>query len=754
MKPRAFIELLQDSGDYRKQVAHIATIPEREASFAALNFRLNPLIERRLDALKVGKLYSHQAAAVNAVMEGEHVVVVTSTASGKTLCYNLPILQTQLSSHGKRALYLFPTKALAQDQLRKLKSLSIPGGPRMGIYDGDTPQAERRSIKRNCDTILTNPDMLHMGILPRHSNWSEFFANLGFVVIDEMHSYRGIFGAHVGNIIRRLRRICRHYGSVPQFITCSATIANPAELMKSLTGVKAKIVDNDGSPSGERSFVFWNPSFVAGGQRRSTNSEASGLFIKLIENDVRNITFTKSRVASELIYRYAKEKLRDSGLDERIMPYRGGYTAEQRRKIERGLFDGDLTGVIATNALELGVDVGDLDASVLVGYPGSISSTWQQAGRAGRGLRPSLAIMVAESDPIDQFLMRDPEYLLDARNERAVVDTENAYVLAEHLQCAAYELPITQYDSGLFGGSTEEVVSVIQEMGYLTRQGERLYWSGGDYPARGVNIRSTGGDEYVIFDKRDTKSPLGTVDESSAFQVAHAGAVYLHQGESYVVERLDLKTREAYVARWDVDYYTTAQTAVDIRVKSEWQSRQCGLGTVHLGDIVVNSQVLGYWKKALFTNQVLETRSLDLPLQMFETTGIWITLDSAVPADVVAKELGLEGGIHAAEHAVIGLLPLRAMCDRSDVGGSSYPLHPTTGAPTIFIYDAYPGGVGISESVYLEFTELVDMALGNVASCTCEDGCPSCIQSSKCGNNNTPLDKASSVILLKYLSQQ
>jgi len=596
--------------------------------------------------------------------------------------------------------------------------------------------------------------MLHLGILPYHTNWAEFFRNLAFVVIDEMHTYRGVFGAHVASILRRLRRVCRHYGSVPQFVSCSATIANPGELMRLLTGVKAEVIDKDGSPAGEKWFAFWNPPYLAEGERKSANSEAAWLFLELVTRGIRNITFAKARVVAELIYRYARAEL-DAQRPEvasRITSYRGGYTPEQRREIERGLFDGHLLGVTATNALELGVDVGDLDGCVITGYPGTIASTWQQAGRAGRGRRSSLAILVALDNPLDQFLMRHPEYFFGGVSERAVLDPHNAYVTAEHLLCAAYEIPISELDYDLFGDDAERILEAVEESGRIAKRG-KWFWTGSGYPAADVNIRSTGGRSFSIYDAAaDPQQALGTVEEANAFQVLHDGAVYLHQGESYVVEKLDLVERCAYVSPREVDYYTVPRTSTETVVEQSLAERSQGAATLHFGEIVVTDHVLGYRKKQILSDTTLELVDLDLPPQSFQTEAIWFTLNPSIITALRDRGLSLEGGIHGLEHAFIGLMPLYAMCDRQDIGGASHPLHPHTAAPTIFIYDSHPGGVGISEAGFTRSNELLLSTLDAVSECTCQDGCPSCIQSPKCGSNNSPLDKSAAILILQRLA--
>ena len=747
----AFVNSLATSDDYRGQLVHLARLPARAGRYADTP-DLHPELHRCLSEAGVAKLYSHQAEAVKQALEGSHVAVVASTASGKTLCYNLPVIHAQLTSPGTNALYLFPTKALAQDQLRKLEEFGIEGGPRYGIYDGDTPISERTRIRRNCHTILTNPDMLHLGILPNHTNWADFFHRLAFVVIDEMHVYRGVFGAHVGNVLRRLRRICRHYGSAPQFIACSATIGNPGELMNRLTGVKPVVVEDDGSPSGGKLFAFWNPPYIGQGERRSANLEAAAIFVKLVRSGVRNITFTKARVTSELIRRYAEQSLSDEpALAKRIISYRGGYTPEQRRSIERGMFDGTLIGVTATNALELGVDIGDLDACVLTGYPGTIASTWQQAGRAGRGRDLSLAILVGLDNPLDQYLMRNPGYLLDGRNERAILDPENPYILAEHLMCAAHEIPISEHDLRLFGDASLDILSAVESDGQVRRSGNRWHWIGSGHPAAGVNIRSSGGDSFLIYDAERPDGPLGSIEEASVYHFLHEGAVYLHLGESYVVEELDISGRAARVARRDVEYYTVARSRTEVRIVSEAESHVQGDGVLHRGEVTVTTQVTGYWKRQLLTDVTLDTVDLELPAQSFSTTALWLTFDKPIPAGIGERRLGLEGGIHALEHGIIGMMPLYAMCDRADIGGASHPLHPQTGLPTVFVYDGHPGGVGISDAAYSSADDLLASTQLAVSDCPCREGCPSCIQSPKCGDRNHPLDKQAALSLLSYL---
>jgi DEAD/DEAH box helicase domain-containing protein len=772
-----FLVYLQEK--YPGRIVHIKRIPPREAKYAYLSESIHPLLANKLEELGISKLYTHQVEAISKVLAGSHVVVTASTASGKTLCYNLPVLHVQLTSPGKTALYVYPTKALAQDQLRKLNAFELPGRSRFGLYDGDTPPKERLSVRKNCCTVLTNPDTLHMAILPNHSNWAEFFRNLAFVVIDELHNYRGVFGSHVANIIRRLRRVCRFYGSVPQFIACSATINEPAQVMEELTGVKPEVVGNDGSPQGERWLVFWNPPCLVDGKRRSANLEAAMLLADLARHGIRSIVFTKTRVATELVYKYAVEQLREMpAIASRLMPYRAGYTPEQRRETERKLFDGLLLGVTATTALELGIDVGDLDACVLTGYPGTIADTWQQMGRAGRGCGPSLAILISLDNPVDQFIVQNPEYLFNTSNERTILNPKNPYILAEHMRCAVYEIPFSDFDFPLFGITSPRILEVLSSQSKEVVHTSRYWsWIGSGYPAANVSIRSSGGCGYCIRDLANPEVVLGTVEEATAFQTLHEGAVYLHLGESYIVEYLDIEKRCAYVRRKKVDYYTIPRTETNISIDEEFQNRRLGCSVLHFGRVLVTSRVTGYWKKQVMTETCLGEFDLELPPQSYDTQAVWLSLDfppskevqielgmSMRSCDVQAKWFGMYsrlsqeasnrwfGGLHAFEHALVGVLPLCAMCDVVDIGGVSSPMHPQIGAPVIFIFDAHPGGVGLSEAAYARADELVRMAYSIVSRCPCKNGCPSCVQSPRCGSNNFPLDKQLAVLLIASLT--
>jgi DEAD/DEAH box helicase domain-containing protein len=754
MDALGFLESIRTSKGYRGQIVHIEHIPRREPSFREINPPVSGDIGRSLADLGITRFYSHQAESVEAVRRGESIVVVTATASGKTLCYNIPVVETLLEDPRARALYIYPTKALAQDQLAKLRQYRIPG-LRPSTYDGDTPRHERPFIKASANIVLTNPDMLHVGILPYHTTWAGLFRNLKYVVIDEVHSYRGVFGSHVANIMRRLRRVAEYYGSRPQFVCASATVRDPGKLVGELTGVDVRVIDNDGSPAGEKAFVFWNPSYLAGkGERRSANSEAVGLFTRLVQSGIRTIVFTKARKTAELILRYSRQEMAGSGssLTDKIMSYRAGYRPAERREIERRLFSGELLGVTSTTALEVGVDIGGLDAVVMTGYPGSVAGTWQQAGRAGRGTQQSLAVLIALDNPIDQFLMRNPGYFLSSAHERAIVDARNPYILADHLLCAAYEMPIENSEvEPLFGERAWEVLGLLQEVGQLSYR-RRWYWTGGSYPAGKVNIRSASGESFNIVSVEQGGMLLGSVDSSSAFDTVHPGAIYLHGGESYVVTKLNIDERVAYVERTDVSYYTTPGDRTRVRVREVVESRTLGATTAHFGDVVVANQVTHYWRKQLFTDRMIERIPLDLPEVELATEAAWIAIPREFIDRLVGRGFDLTGTIHAIEHASIGMLPLFALCDRSDIGGVSHPEHPDTdGLAAIFIYDGHEGGVGLARTAYDGLEELLEATLQAIEGCACEDGCPSCIQSPKCGNNNEPLDKAGALFLLREL---
>jgi DEAD/DEAH box helicase domain-containing protein len=730
----AFLREIRASRDYDGEIAHVAVFPAREARHADLAEPLPAPLARALAARGIERLYTHQVAAIERCLAGENVVVVTGTASGKTLCYNVPVLRRLLEDPASRALYLFPTKALAQDQLKGLLRLGeaapeLDAVLRAGTYDGDTTPNARRKLRDEGNLILTNPDMLHRSILPYHSKWHRFFTGLRYVVIDEIHSYRGIFGSNVAHVMRRLRRIARHYGAEPVFLASSATIRNPGELAERIVGLPFVVLDDDGSPRGARRFVFWNPGWTdrAKMERRSSNVQGRDLLVKLVERGVQTIVFGKARVVAELIYKYAREDLlrKKGALAARLAPYRGGYLPAERREIERRLFSGELLGVIATNALELGIDIGSLDASILVGFPGTIASVRQQAGRAGRGRNESLSIFVAYNDPVDQYLVRHPEYLLGASPEAAVVDPGNPYILASHLGCAAYELPLTREDEGLFGALHAPVADALLAERRLAEIDGRRYWSSTDFPAKGVNLRTISDDTYTIVDGSRESAVLGTVDAISAPELVYPEAIYLHEGESYFVKDLNLASKVATVVPIEADYYTQAVLDSSIRMGAERERRESGAETLCLGEATVTWATVAFKKIQFQSLDSIGYKTLDLPPQHLETASLWWSASDPLKARVRRAGENPMEGLVGIRNLFISLLPLFAMCDRMDVGGilDSGNL----GRPTLFLYDRYPGGLGFVERLYERFEEILGAALRLVRECPCATGCPSCV---------------------------
>ncbi|NCO91441.1 MAG: hypothetical protein COZ06_26725 [Armatimonadetes bacterium CG_4_10_14_3_um_filter_66_18] len=751
------VEELKAAPDYNGQIVHHEILPGRRAKYAELDPPLHPSLAEALGRQGIKRLYQHQVEALTLARAGRHVMVVTATASGKTLCYNAPVIEAILADRGTRALYLFPTKALAQDQLRKLNELDLFPTLKAATYDGDTPAKDRRIVKQVAQVVLTNPDMLHVGVLPNHTTWAQFLLQLRYVVVDELHTYQGVFGAHTANVLRRLRRLCAHYQVEPQFLCCSATIGNPEEAAERLLGLPVEVVKGDTAPAARKHFLFWNPPLLGAGSagRRSANFEAVEVLARLVRRQVRTLVFTQARVTAELILRYARNLLKGTpGLPEKLMAYRAGYLPAERREIERQLFEGELLGVASTSALELGVDVGGLDAAILVGYPGRISSLWQQAGRAGRREGEAVVVLVALGGPLDQFLMRHPDYLFKRASERALLDPANIYILAAHLLCAAYELPLSAGDQEPFAPAMTALVERLTEGGLLTRR-DRWFWTGEGRPQDLVNIRSASGEAYEVRDIGRDKEVIATVDSARAFDTIHEGAVYLHRGESYLVKWLDTEERVGYVERTDVNYYTWPLTSTQTEVVEPERERPLGGGsTVHFGLVNIRAQVVGYRKVQQYNERPLGSEDLELPASEFETRGFWIVLGQGALAAVEAAPADLLGSLHAAEHAIIALLPLQAACDERDLSGVSHAQHPDTGGASLFVYDDYPGGAGIAERGYELLSELLGNTLETVAACTCESGCPSCVQSPRCGDGNQPLDKQGATVLLRALLEQ
>jgi DEAD/DEAH box helicase domain-containing protein len=729
----------------------VASLPPREATLVKMP-DLEPELAGALRKIGASRLYSHQLEAYERVRLGENVVVATATASGKSLCYKIPAFQNALARASRRAIFLYPTKALAQDQLGKIKGFGLRG-VHPATYDGDTPHALRADIRRRANILLTNPDMLNVGILPNHEAWADFLRNLEIVAVDEAHVLRGVFGSHVAAVVRRLRRVSMLHGGDPKFVLTSATIANPQELAESLTGVPFSLVDNDGASTGERRVVFRNPPLLdkEKGERRSLLTEGALVFANLVSQGVRTIAFAKSRKAAELIYRYAADRLGVDGA-RRISPYRAGYTPRERREIEGRLFRGDLLGVVSTNALELGVDVGALDAVVCCGYPGSVASIWQQWGRAGRGKDPALAVYIAGRDSLDQFLIENPPRVLGRRVEAARVTMENPYILGPHLLAAAHEAPLDADDENFFGPAYRSVAKSMMEARLLASSGGRLVYVGGDSPARNISLRSASSETVLIAD--DEGELIGTAEATRAPSELHPGATYLHRGNAYEVESLDLRLHRAVARRVPNRYYTRPRVETDVEVLEEIEKRDLANGSVlHWGRVRTTDSVTYYKKVRVADDKEIGVYPLDLPDVMLETQALWITLPP-LPREARPSFESFGGALHAGEHGMIGLLPLFAMCDRADIGGLSTPAHRQSRLPTIFVYDGYPGGVGISRRGYDAFESLARDTLGVITRCPCKKGCPACIQSPKCGNWNEPLSKDGAVSLLRYLLGQ
>ena len=742
---------LLDAGRTDGRLVREAFEGAREPRFADIPAELHPRLYEALESAGIERLYTHQAAALEAAWNGP-AIVTTGTASGKSLCFQLPTLEVLLSDAHARALYLYPTKALAQDQARSLHRFGLHQQLRPAIYDGDTKREERSAIRKRSNLILTNPDMLHVGILPNHRAWGDMFANLAVVVVDEAHVYRGVFGSHVANVLRRLRRIAAAYGTTPRFLLASATIANPVELAERLTGLEElQLIDEDGSPGARRQIAMWNPPIEdeALQTRRSVIGEAADIVAELVRGGSRTICFMKSRKGVELVAKLAADQLAsgdDPSLGDRVAAYRAGYTPQQRRELEAKLVAGDLLAVVTTDALELGIDIGALDAAVCITFPGTVASLrqmWGRAGRRGRGL----AVYVAGEDALDQFFCRHPDEFLERPVESAILEFENEQIHLAHLLCAAHEGPIDpREDDAFLGPRVRAHCEALVAQGLLVeRRGAFSLRTSDDFPAARVSLRSASPEAIQVVDISQGEV-LGTVEMARACSTVHDGAIYLHMGRSYEVRELDLELRRALVEPFSGNWYTQPKRETDTDIERLLDRREtCGV-TLSFGTVVVSEQVLAYQRTKLPEREVLDLNALDLPRTEFSTQALWFELGSDLLGDFPLD--ALLGALHAAEHTQIAVLPLLAMCDRWDIGGLSTNAHAQTGGPTIFIYDGHPGGVGITRQGFLRFEELVRDAQRLIAECPCESGCPSCVQSPKCGNLNEPLHKAGALELL------
>ncbi|WP_329169360.1 DEAD/DEAH box helicase [Streptomyces sp. NBC_01685] len=764
--PTVVLDRLAAAAGRAARITHTEHLPPRAGTHALWPDRIRPEVISAIGRAGIDHPWTHQATAAEHALDGESVVIATGTASGKSLAYLAPVLSTLLEgSHapngrGTTALYLAPTKALAADQRRAVKALAAPLGSaiRPAVYDGDTPLEEREWVRQYANYVLTNPDMLHRGILPSHPRWASFLRSLRFVVIDECHTYRGVFGSHVAQVLRRLRRLCARYGSDPVFLLASATAAQPSVAAGRLTGLPVKEVADDASPRGEMVFALWEPPLTelhgekGAPVRRTATAETADLLTDLTLQGVRSVAFVRSRRGAELISLIAKERLAevDGSLPGRVAAYRGGYLPEERRALERALHSGDLLGLAATTALELGIDVSGLDAVVIAGYPGTRASLWQQAGRAGRSGQGALAVLVARDDPLDTFLVHHPEALFQQPVESTVLDPDNPYVLAPHLCAAAAELPLTEADIELFGPAVPELLPQLEAAKLLRRRTTGWHWTRRERAADLTDIRGGGGRPVQIVEE-GTGRLLGTVDESAAHTAVHEGAVHLHQGRTYLVRALDLEDSVALVEEAVPPYSTNARDTTAIAVLETDTEIPWGDGRLCFGSVEVTNQVVSFLRRRLITGEVLGETKLDLPPRTLRTRAVWwtVTEDQLDAARITPEILG--GALHAAEHASIGMLPLFATCDRWDIGGVSVPLHPDTLLPTVFVYDGHPGGAGFAERAFHTARTWLTATRQAIASCECEAGCPSCIQSPKCGNGNEPLHKRGAVRLLTEL---
>jgi len=735
MDAKAFLRDLTADRAYRDQIACVREIPPRQAAYAEPATGVPEVLRSLLRRQNIHRFYRHQADAIDAIDAGRDVVIVTGTASGKTLCYNVPVVTRLLADPDARAMYVFPTKALAQDQFGLLTrwadaDAAIGAALAPGVYDGDTPAHNRRRMRSEASVILTNPDMLHVGILPYHTKWHRFLRDLRTVVLDEVHTYRGIFGSHVAGVVRRLLRLCAHYGSRPQIVCCSATIANPAELTGKLTGRDVTLIDNDGAPRGRKYFVLWNPPFLDRKAeriaRRSANVEAVDLLVQLVRRRVQTIVFTRARVVAELVHKYAREQLASDGdLAGRIRPYRGGYLPAERRQIERELFAGRLLAVAATNALELGIDVGGLDAAVLVGFPGTICSAWQQAGRAGRTASDSLVVMIAYNDPVDQYLMRHPDYFFGAAHEHAVIDPSNPYILAGQIACAAFEKPLSDADADAFGPAAGQIVRTLADDGEIKGIDGQYYWSSTENPSQSLNLRTISQDNYAIVDAAAGHKTIGQVDAISAPELVYPNAVYLHQGRPYLVRDLDTDAKIATVEPAEVDYYTQPVLASHCRITDTRTERPYLDGKTFFGDVDVTWRTTAFRKIKYYTMELIGQASLDLPSQTLPTQAMWWVVSEAMRSDLAAGGHNPVEALMGVRNLMLAALTSVAMCDRRDVSGMVNSSN--LGVPTVFVYDRYPGGVGFAQTGYELMDQWLDLCGAIVRECPCDDGCPSCV---------------------------
>ncbi|MFT4414170.1 DEAD/DEAH box helicase [Fredinandcohnia humi] len=724
------IDIVKYKPEYSKNIVHWHTIDASPAKTAELPASIDIRLRVALQKRGIHQLYTHQRSAYEITRDAKNFVAVTPTASGKTLCYNLPVLQTIVENPQARALYLFPTKALAQDQKSELNEIIEEMGVTINsyTYDGDTPANIRQKVRKAGHIVITNPDMLHSAVLPHHTKWVSLFENLKYIVIDELHTYRGVFGSHVANVIRRLKRICEFYGSSPVFMCTSATIANPKELAEELTSTKMELIDNNGAPTGKKHFVFYNPPIVNKplNIRRSATLEVRKLASEFLTNKIQTIVFARSRVRVEIILTYLQELVKHKLGPKAIRGYRGGYLPKQRREIEHGLRNGDIYGVISTNALELGVDIGQLQVCIMTGYPGTIASAWQQAGRAGRRQGEAVIFMVASSNPLDQYMIQNPDYFFSRNPETARINSNNLVILIDHIKCAAYELPFKAGDT--FGElELEDILEFLTEERILHQNGDKWYWMNDSFPAHNISLRSASQENVVIIDQTDIASVkvIGEMDRFSALTLLHEEAIYLHQGVQYQVEKLDWEEKKAFVREVDVDYFTDANLAVQLKVLEVDKERSKGSIEIGYGDVSVQAMATIFKKIKFETHENIGSGPIHLPEEELHTSSAWISLNKNELEGI--SEKSIEEGLIGVANVLKHVAPLLTMCDPSDLHVVPQVKAAHNELPTIFLYDRYPGGVGLSEKVYEVMEKLLAESEEIIKKCACESGCPSCI---------------------------
>lgn len=737
MDTAKFLQNISQNPKYRGQIVHIESIPSRPAIYGNLDEPLMSEIQYILKQQGIESLYTHQTDAINAFRSGKNVVIVTSAASGKTLCYNIPIMESALKNPEMTALYLYPTKALAQDQLRRMmeQKAICPELPVISAYDGDTAKGSRKKAQSEARIILTNPDMLHVNILPNHPRWNRFFQNLKYIVIDELHNYRGIFGSHCSNLFKRLNRICHHYDNDPQYICCSATIGNPLEHAEKLTGKEMLLIDNDGAPRSAKKFIFWNPAIIDSKtrERHSGNVEAVELMVHLIQAGIRTIVFTKNWGSTELILRYCREKLHSisPGLSESVSAYRGGYLPQERRDIEKRLFSNDLIGIASTTALELGIDIAGLEACIIAGYPGTISSTWQQAGRVGRGQEESLVVLVGYDTQINQYIMNHPAYFFGRPHELALITPDNRYILSGQLACACHEIPLNDEEAKSFGNDAPSILNIMEEEKMLHHVNNTWYYTGQRNPAYNVSLRNITSHTYTIIDRSNNDEVLGTIDQISAYPIAHPEAIYFHNGESYYVDQLDLEKKIVLVRKVDVDYYTNPLGGRGVKIVKTVEDEKPlpGLGKVCFGEVTAHFITAAYQKIKMWTREVFDERPVKLPPQILETMAYWLVPEKETVNRMTDARRIIDDGIYGLGQALMVVTALFAHCYPLDVRYSSGEECITSGISkhAIFIFDNYQGGLGFTERAYDMIIEVLETTLSMISECECVDGCPSCV---------------------------